>query len=305
MAKGGRRYARDNRGRFASVGATARGGRLKTAGGNKRQKVTAKAKGGGSGTIAKPKGLKPGTLKPKPKIAAQAKARQGKRPKVTDEKAARIASRVNSVTMGAASRGGVKSLNATEVGVRAKAFLTRKVGGVTGVKDFQHQQEVIKSALSKPTRYSTQKPNRNKPEAYNNLGQASRRAKAAEAAKAPKQKIQEANQAKAQSQRKKQSTRVSRRRLDLYGDGPGLIKSKRVTNTIRKPKAKPSSVVARTRSQAKAAQRNRRNQILDKTRPIVGRNPGLKRVDTGMRQLSLTGPAKPLYSYRRTKIRRR
>lgn len=35
-----RRYARDNRGRFASVGATARGGRLRTAAGNKRAKVT-------------------------------------------------------------------------------------------------------------------------------------------------------------------------------------------------------------------------------------------------------------------------
>lgn len=38
-----RKYTRDNRGRFASVGATARGGRLKTAGGNKRksQKISA------------------------------------------------------------------------------------------------------------------------------------------------------------------------------------------------------------------------------------------------------------------------
>jgi len=74
---GGRRYARDNRGRFASTGATARGGRLKTAGGNKRATVTVKAKGGGNGTIAKPKGLKPGTLKPKPvaKPAPVAKAK--------------------------------------------------------------------------------------------------------------------------------------------------------------------------------------------------------------------------------------
>ncbi len=40
MAKGGRRYVRDNRGRFASVGATARGGRLKTASGKKRQTQT-------------------------------------------------------------------------------------------------------------------------------------------------------------------------------------------------------------------------------------------------------------------------
>jgi hypothetical protein len=66
MAKAkGRRYARDNRGRFASVGATARGGRLKTAGGNKRATVTVKATGGGKGTIVKPRGLKPGAIKPK------------------------------------------------------------------------------------------------------------------------------------------------------------------------------------------------------------------------------------------------
>jgi hypothetical protein len=65
MAKG-RRYVRDNRGRFASVGATARGGRLKTAAGNKRATVTATAKGGGNGTVSKPKGLKPGAIKPKP-----------------------------------------------------------------------------------------------------------------------------------------------------------------------------------------------------------------------------------------------
>ena len=36
-----RRYVRDNRGRFATVGATARGGRLRTAAGNKRERVTA------------------------------------------------------------------------------------------------------------------------------------------------------------------------------------------------------------------------------------------------------------------------
>lgn len=42
MARGSgkRTYARDNRGRFASTGATARGGRLRTAAGNKRKTVT-------------------------------------------------------------------------------------------------------------------------------------------------------------------------------------------------------------------------------------------------------------------------
>ena len=52
-----RKYTRDNRGRFASSGggATARGGRLKTAAGNKRatQTMSAKGAGGPAGTIAK------------------------------------------------------------------------------------------------------------------------------------------------------------------------------------------------------------------------------------------------------------
>lgn len=67
-----RRYTRDNRGRFASVGATARGGRLATAAGNKRATQTARLSGGGpKGTVGKPKGLKPGALNPK--AAAPAK----------------------------------------------------------------------------------------------------------------------------------------------------------------------------------------------------------------------------------------
>lgn len=56
-----RKYSRDNRGRFASSGsggATARGGRLKTAAGDKRQGQTMKAAGGQKGTIGKSKGLK-------------------------------------------------------------------------------------------------------------------------------------------------------------------------------------------------------------------------------------------------------
>ena len=80
MAKGGkgrkgggggggktRKYSRDNKGRFASTGsggATARGGRLATAKGNKRKTQTITAKGQ-KGVLAKPKGLKPGAIKPK------------------------------------------------------------------------------------------------------------------------------------------------------------------------------------------------------------------------------------------------
>jgi hypothetical protein len=79
-----RRYARDNRGRFASRGggATARGGRLKTASGKKRATQTMQASAAPKGTIGKPKGLKPGAIKAK-------SARGGRRrPTATESKAA-------------------------------------------------------------------------------------------------------------------------------------------------------------------------------------------------------------------------
>jgi hypothetical protein len=67
-----RRYSRDNRGRFASAGtgATARGGRLKTASGNKRATQTTKA------AAAKPSGAIAGKVKRNP--AAAGKIGQGK-----------------------------------------------------------------------------------------------------------------------------------------------------------------------------------------------------------------------------------
>lgn len=59
-----RRYTRDNRGRFASVGATARGGRLKTASGKKRDTQTERIAGGKpAGTIGKSRKAKP-VIKP-------------------------------------------------------------------------------------------------------------------------------------------------------------------------------------------------------------------------------------------------
>ena len=76
-----RRYVRDNRGRFAAAGAgaTARGGRLRTAAGNKRATQTEKLAGGKpGGTIGKPRGLKPGAIKPK--AAAPSRSGRGKAP---------------------------------------------------------------------------------------------------------------------------------------------------------------------------------------------------------------------------------
>ena len=68
-----RKYRRDNKGRFAGGGggATARGGRLKTASGNKRKTQTMQSSAAPKGTIGKPKGLKPGAIKTKATSAAR------------------------------------------------------------------------------------------------------------------------------------------------------------------------------------------------------------------------------------------
>ena len=71
-----RRYARDNRGRFASVGATARGGRLATASGKKRETQTKEIEGKRpAGTIGKNRTAKPAAKGPMfdPKQVARAK----------------------------------------------------------------------------------------------------------------------------------------------------------------------------------------------------------------------------------------
>ena len=68
--RSGRKYVRDNRGRFATTGATARGGRLKTKSGKKRATQTVKAKTGG-----KPAGAIKGKIKRDPGAAKPAAAK--------------------------------------------------------------------------------------------------------------------------------------------------------------------------------------------------------------------------------------
>lgn len=72
-----RRYTRDNRGRFASVGATARGGRLKTASGERRATVTRQITAKSGKTISRPKGY----TRPAPKDSPATKAPAGRKPK--------------------------------------------------------------------------------------------------------------------------------------------------------------------------------------------------------------------------------
>ena len=73
----GRRYVRDNRGRFASTGATARGGRLKTESGGKRETQTMRSRSAPGGTISRTKRAKaaPSTAKPAAASPSSAKSR--------------------------------------------------------------------------------------------------------------------------------------------------------------------------------------------------------------------------------------
>jgi len=100
-----RRYTRDNRGRFASTGATARGGRLRTAAGNKRATQTTKLSGGkASGTVAKPKGLKPAKVKAKPQVSSARQAATDRLKIKTQARRAMRADRASVVTPGQKSR---------------------------------------------------------------------------------------------------------------------------------------------------------------------------------------------------------
>jgi hypothetical protein len=78
--RSGRKYVRDSIGRFATTGATARGGRLKTKSGKKRATQTVKAKTGGkpAGAIKGKIKRDPGAAKPaarsKPTVARTSKA---------------------------------------------------------------------------------------------------------------------------------------------------------------------------------------------------------------------------------------
>lgn len=85
-----RKYSRDNRGRFASsgTGATARGGRLKTAGGNKRATQTMSAKAaGGAGVV---KGRPARTVAGQSVMRKLAKAPPAATPKPTRSPGSRI-----------------------------------------------------------------------------------------------------------------------------------------------------------------------------------------------------------------------
>lgn len=102
-----------------------------------------------------------------------AKRQKPKAVRITNDKIDRIAGRINNVVNNRSGRTGVKALNAIQVGVRAKDFFSRKAGGVEKFNALPRDQKEAsaRSALTKPPRYSTQRPNRNKPGRFNELGQ--------------------------------------------------------------------------------------------------------------------------------------
>ena len=111
-----RKYTRDNAGRFASTGtgATARGGRLLTAKGNKRKTQTITA-AGQKGVLAKPKGLKPGSIKATAKPAA-------KSPKFTTEQSGRV----RRAALGGGRTAIVRKNSAVIINAKGEPIMTRK-----------------------------------------------------------------------------------------------------------------------------------------------------------------------------------
>lgn len=100
VSRGTNRLTRDNAGRITSVGgngATARGGRLRTASGKQRGVQTARVKaGGGAGRVAKPKGMKPGALKSNPGGGEAKTSRPIRAKEQLDVRIARVKSKINS-----------------------------------------------------------------------------------------------------------------------------------------------------------------------------------------------------------------
>jgi len=380
ISRGTNRLTRDNSGKITGVGgsgATARGGRLATAKGNKRATQTAKiASGRAGGTVGKPKGLKPGAITGKVKpSAAQSRASELRaKPaankasgRITPDKVSRVTGRVNAVTANASSKQGIKRLNATEVGVRAKAFLTRKAGGMSGMvgKTYAQQQAAVAAGLKNPTRYSTQKPNRNKPGAYNQLGQGNIRRKNQAAANIERNSSANSGRARnagglatatnirAKAQRltniaaANAPTAKALKTRDMGPKAPDTARSRnnrlqtanrrvkyfqqetdslnyqkavsaRAQALAARPAGTGSKVVFRGKNKAANRQNIRANDLtrrvrydLQNARPGAfsatggGGRSGIRRSDTGNRQLSLLGGAsKKLYSTKRVAVQR-
>jgi len=120
-----RKYTRDNNGRFASTGtgATARGGRLKTASGNKRKTQAAKMTGSKTASTIKGK-LKrdPGAAGKIGQAKAAAPSTKAKSPKFVTEQSGRV----RRAALGGGRTAIVRANSATIINAKGEPIMTRK-----------------------------------------------------------------------------------------------------------------------------------------------------------------------------------
>lgn len=141
-----RRYARDNRGRFApkGSGATARGGRLKTASGKKRESQTMQASAAPKGTIGKPRGLKPAAATPMTTAAAASKRPSKRRRPTANESRAKGLMPISDI------RARRAAASAASQSANASSYQRRLQSERTKAKAAEYQ-----AMTNKPGRFST------------------------------------------------------------------------------------------------------------------------------------------------------
>ena len=267
-----RKYVRDNRGRFASGGggATARGGRLKTASGSKRATQTMKAAGAG------------GVIKGRTARTVAGEKVMAKLAKRAPTKAA------PSQKPGTVPLNQVRRYNALDrARYKQKQKYSREMSVVTGAVGPGALQRIDRSF--KEAKLASRKTSR--------IEATMRRL--SNSPNSPNVPV---------LPRAKQLGEMVTGRRNLYRRMTPRITASPVAGTIKKPAPKPpgppTPTGSRTRSQARAAQRNRREQVLDRGRTgVTGlgsmrKNPRIRKVQTGMSQLSLMGKAKPLVRFK-------
>jgi len=153
MARGkggsGRRYVRDNRGRFASkgAGATARGGRLRTASGKKRATQTMKVAGSGS-KIRKP--MSSGSNKPAQQISSK---RQSAADRLKIKTATRRKLKTDRASVIPAKSAGPKTMKASRVSSTVAKPRTKGNSPQQVASRVQRKAAVNQANLKQITRY--------------------------------------------------------------------------------------------------------------------------------------------------------
>jgi len=308
------------------------GARVKGMGGD-RKTMAAAAKPKGVITKAKSKPVpatKPARAARTPKtgqevMKSEVRKVQNKNKRTPDEaKVKRMAERFQAKGAAPESSSKVKRLNTIETRQRAMAFLAKP-----NSKGSDRVGAVAQNIAKRKT-YSTLTPNRNKPMARNSLGQKTIREqerktaqgvattrmqdtkKATQRVASPEPTTPRAKAASAQRIENSRSARKSanaakaaanevkyfRKDSDSQAYKNALAKRDR-TLALRSPGT--NKIAFRSRRMAIAAQRQRVNNVVERTNINLDRKrgQGLRKTSTGMTQLGLMGPGKKLFRVRR------